>query len=143
MTPAVLDANVPASGFVRANPTAPPVQLIDAWVAGAFTLIVSEPLLDETERTLAKPYFAARLTAARRAAIIALLRTEALVTPLTVEVAGVATHAEDDLVLAAAVSAGAEYLVTGDSRLLRLGTYEGVTLVSPRQFLELLTAEER
>lgn len=142
MIPAVLDANVLASGFVRANSAAPPVQLIDAWSRGAFTLIVSELLLDETERTLEKPYFAQRLTRAQRAKVITLLRREAVVTPLTIDITGVATHPEDDLVLAAAISAGAAYLVTGDRQLQALGSYSDVRIVSPRQFLQILSDEE-
>ena len=53
-----------------------------------------------------------------------------------------ATHPQDDLVLAAAVSAGADYLVTGDRKLLSLGRYLGVTIVSPRTFLTLLEQGE-
>jgi putative PIN family toxin of toxin-antitoxin system len=140
VTSATFDANVLASGFVR--PQAPPGQLLQVWSLGVFTLIVSEPLIDETRRTLDKPYFAQRLTPAQRANTIKLLRREAVITALTVEVRGVATHPEDDLVLAAAVSAGADYLVTGDRKLQRLGSYERVRIVSPRQFLELLGAEE-
>ena len=56
---------------------------------------------------------------------------------ITVEVSGVATHPEDDLVLAAAVSAGADYLVTGDKQLLKLGRYQGATILSPRDFAEV------
>jgi predicted nucleic acid-binding protein len=59
-------------------------------------------------------------------------------TPLTVTVEGVATHPEDDLVLATAVSGGAQFLVTGDHRLLALREYEGVVIVSVREFLALL-----
>jgi hypothetical protein len=40
-------------------------------------------------------------------------------------------------VLAAAVWA-ADYLVTGDRQLLRIGSYRGVAIVSPRDFLTLL-----
>jgi len=140
--PAVFDANVIVSGFVRASPTAPPVRLIDAWSAGVFTLIVSDPLIEETRRTLEKPYFAQRLTVTRRAKIIDTLRAEAVVTALTVEVKGVATHPEDDLVLSAGVSAGAAYLVTGDTKLQQLDAYQGVRIVTSRQFLDLLLADE-
>ena len=77
-------------------------------------MIVSDPLIGETERTLEKLYFADRLTRRQRENNTALLRSEATVTPLTVTVTGVATHPEDDLGLAAAVSVGADYLVTGD-----------------------------
>ena len=47
---------------------------------------------------------------------------------------------DDDLVLATALSGGAEPIVTGDRDLLVLHRYEGVHLVSPRQFLEWLDA---
>ena len=51
---------------------------------------------------------------------------------------GVATHPEDDLVLATAVSAQADYLVTRDRQLLKLGSYQGVAIVSPTEFLDEL-----
>jgi predicted nucleic acid-binding protein len=41
-------------------------------------------------------------------------------------------------VLAAAVSADADDLVTGDKRFLAVGSYAGVTILSPRAFLDLL-----
>ncbi len=53
-----------------------------------------------------------------------------------------ATHPEDDLVLATAVSAAADYLVTGDKQLQRLGGYHGVAIVSPRDFLALLQQQD-
>jgi predicted nucleic acid-binding protein len=71
-----------------------------------------------------------------------LLRTETDVTPITVQVTGVASHPEDDLVLAAAVSAGADYLVTGDKQLLSLGRYQELGICSPPTFLELLLLED-
>ena len=45
---------------------------------------------------------------------------------------------DDDLVLATAVAAGADAIVTGDEDLLTLRRYEGIAILSPRQFLELL-----
>jgi len=135
---AVVDANVLASGFVARAPASLPAQVLDAWRATAYTLVVSQHILDELARTFGKPYFARRLTPAQVAADLALLRRQALVTPITAHVSGVATHPEDDLVLATAVSAHADYLVTGDKKLQDLGSYQGVTIVSPREFLALL-----
>ena len=46
---------------------------------------------------------------------------------------------EDDLeILAAAISGGADVLVTGDIEMQSIGTVEGVRIMSPRQFWELL-----
>ncbi len=138
MITAVLDTNVLASGFVRSNPAAAPVQLIDAWRDRRFVLIISEHILTELARTFETPYFRQRLTPEQLAADLALLRTEGRVTPIIAEVRGVATHTEDDLVLAAAVSGQAQYIVTGDTKLQELRAYQGVAILSPRAFLHVL-----
>ena len=54
-------------------------------------------------------------------------------------VSGVASHPEDDLVLATAISGAAEYLVTGDRQLLALGTFRDIRIVTARQFLDAFT----
>ncbi|HRJ47231.1 MAG TPA: putative toxin-antitoxin system toxin component, PIN family [Opitutaceae bacterium] len=45
---------------------------------------------------------------------------------------------DDDQVLAAAMAAEAEIIVTGDQDLLVLKQHAGIRILSPRQFLELL-----
>jgi predicted nucleic acid-binding protein len=43
---------------------------------------------------------------------------------------------DDDLIVATAVVAMADRLVTGDNDLLILGEHHGVRIVTPRQFLD-------
>jgi len=105
---------------------------------GRFTLITSEPILVELARTLKKLYFRSQLSAERIDAAFAALRLYARLVPLTVPVAGVAAHAQGDLIIATAVSAGAGFLVTGDRALQALGAYQGVAIVLPRAFLDTL-----
>ncbi|TSC87572.1 MAG: pilt protein domain protein [Microgenomates group bacterium Gr01-1014_7] len=138
MISAVLDTNILASGTVTA--LTPPGQILDRWCDGQFELIVSEHIIEELESTLKKPYFQKHLSTKAKIAYMELLQTETTVTPITVNVKGVATHPEDDLVLATAISAKADYLVTGDGPLIRkVGKkYKGVTLISPTDFLEIL-----
>lgn len=113
-------------------------ELADAWLLERrLTVLASEPVLEEVERALAKPFFARRIAPADRTAYIALLRSEVLVVRPRTKVRGVATHPEDDLVLGAAVDGGARYLVTGDQGLRDLGAFREVEIVSPREFLEL------
>jgi uncharacterized protein len=51
----------------------------------------------------------------------------------------VAGDPDDDPVIATAVAARADYLVTGDRRhLLPLGAYAGTRIVTPRQFFDIL-----
>lgn len=134
-----LDTNVLVSGFVgRYSNTSTPGALIRAWRRGLFQLAVSEVLLEEFQYTLEQPYFRQRMTDTEITDAQALLRAEALVVERTVTVEGVATHPEDDRILATAVSAQSAYLVTGDRGLHGVGHYRGVQLLSPREFLDLL-----
>ncbi len=100
-------------------------------------------LIAEVDRTLNKAFFASRISGRRRDQTARSLNQDATLVSITEEVTGVATHPEDDLVLAAAVSTRADYLVTGDTQHRRLGRYlgvtiVGVTIVSPREFLNVL-----
>lgn len=141
MIRAVLDVNVLASGVLGfIQPSTPPGLLLRAWRAGSFRLIISEHILTNLQRALAKPYFRRRLTAAETNAFLALLRQEATLVPITAPVYGVAPDTEDDLVLATAVSGQADYLVTGDAAFRDLQTYREIRMVSPRAFLEILTS---
>jgi putative PIN family toxin of toxin-antitoxin system len=46
--------------------------------------------------------------------------------------------ADDDEVLAVAIAAEAEMILTGDKDLLVLKRFQGIRILSPRQFVELL-----
>ena len=135
----VLDANVLVPGFVSSGSASS--RLIDLWRIGEIELIVSQHLLGEVERAYSDPYYARRVDAEHVLRILALLRDEAIATPLTVPVSGVATQSKDDLVLATAISGGAEYLATRDRQLLRLQRYQGVAIVHPVDLLRLLDLE--
>jgi len=105
-------------------------------------MALSEHILGDIEHTFDRPYFHARLSATEKAAILRLLRVHAgLVTP-DPSVRGVCRDPDDDPVIGTAVAATADYLVTGDGDLLALGEYQGVRIVSARQFLAVLDAAE-
>jgi predicted nucleic acid-binding protein len=44
----------------------------------------------------------------------------------------------DDQVIACAVAAGADYLVTGDDDMLVLAEHQGIRIITPREFLDIL-----
>jgi predicted nucleic acid-binding protein len=48
---------------------------------------------------------------------------------------------DDDHVLAAAVVGEADCIVTGDKDLLVLDPYEGIRIVTPREFLDVLEGQ--
>jgi putative PIN family toxin of toxin-antitoxin system len=142
MTKVVIDTNVLASGLAGFhNPSSIVATLLRLWRLGGFDLVTSEAILTELAHTLQSPYFKRRLTPEQITGAMSLLREESTITTITTQVQGVATHPEDDLILATAVSAKADYLVTGDSKLQQLGTYQAVIILSPRSILEILKHE--
>lgn len=120
----VLDANVIAAGFVIR--TGLPARVLNHWLEGRMKLVISEHLVEEVEIAWKKPYWRARFTQDEVAHAVALLSEELI--PITVDVSGIASHAEDDLVIATAVSGKADYLITGNKELRAVWEYEGVKI---------------
>jgi len=52
--------------------------------------------------------------------------------------APVCRDADDDIVLATALAAQADFIVTGDDDLLTLKEHQGIRIVSPREFWKIL-----
>ncbi len=131
-----------AAGLVgETRPESTPGELMRRWRARHFALVVSEPILTELRRTLANPYFSSRFPPDAIVEIVARVAAEAQVQLITVQLAGVATHPEDDAILATALSGQIAYLVTGDRQVQQHGVYGDTRLLSPRQFLDLLEHE--
>lgn len=141
MISAVLDANTIASGILGfRNPESIPGVLLKLWRKSIFTLITSKHIRDEVKDLLHKPYFTKHLTSQEISRIQALLQFQAKQILITEVTHNVTTSPEDDLVVATAVSAKADYLVTGDEPFLKKvgSVYRGVKLVTPKEFLKIL-----
>lgn len=131
----VIDTNVLVSGIVF---TGAPAQLLDWARADRFELCTSSILLDELQEVLGRPKFAQRLRQADLTAegiIDSLRRMATLVLPAEVPRV-VPADPDDDQVLAAAATAQADLIVSGDHHLLNLGSYQGIAIVPARQALE-------
>jgi putative PIN family toxin of toxin-antitoxin system len=139
---AVPDTNTIVSGMLA--PLGIPHRLLEAAWAGQFRFLTSPVILTEVFTTLNRSRITRkyRLSPADLQRLRDLLELETVSIPISTEVRGVATHSEDDLILATALSAKADYLVTGDSQLQKLCAYQGVTIVSPREFLDVLSHEQ-
>jgi putative PIN family toxin of toxin-antitoxin system len=137
---ATLDTNFLASGLI-AVVGGTIASIVELWRAGRFDVRLSQHIHDELTRTLSQPYFTDRVPADAITRYLSFVAQHATLYPITVTITGVATHPEDDLVLATALSAGADYLVTGDRRFrARVPRYQGVIVISPADFLIILGA---
>ena len=142
MIAAVLDTNTIVSGTLA--PRGIPHRILEAARTGQFTLITSAVIIAEVFTTLDRDRIKRKyhIRGADTERLRDLLEHETSVTPLVAEVHDVATHPEDDLILATAVSGKADYLVTGDEQLQKVRVYQRVRIVSPREFMDILNQEQ-
>lgn len=138
---AVVDTNLFVSGLILKQ--GQPYQLVEALRQGAFVLVLSESLLEEYRRVLARQRFTQRygLSPQEVTDFLTLLATAQRATPkrhLPVRVRDL----KDEKVLATALGGQADYLVTGDEDLLTLDGHPklpNLRILTVRRFLELLT----
>ena len=137
-TKVVLDTNVFVSGLLSSQ--GPPRQIVDAWLDEHFTLVTSPYLVGELIHVLDYPRIAERiyLKEAEVDTILAALLSQAEMVPGEIELPGVTRDPKDDAVVACAVEGEADYIISGDQDLLVLGEYEGIEVVTPRRFIDIL-----
>ena len=136
----VLDTNVVVAGFLW---NGPPRRLIELAIDGQVELYSSPVLLDELAHTLGYSKFTSRLESFGTSVATLVAQYTALVTlvaPASVPRV-VANDADDDHVIAAAVAARAELIVTGDRKhLLPIGSHQGIAIVTAREVVDRLEA---
>ena len=67
----------------------------------------------------------------------------AILTPGKLLLTIIADDPSDNRYVECAVEGDANYLVSGDDHLLKLGAYEDVLIVTPRDFVDVMTAESQ
>jgi putative PIN family toxin of toxin-antitoxin system len=136
----VLDTNVVASAVLWGGV---PRQLLQAGREKRVSLFTSIWLLAELTDILVRPKFENKLAAAGlsieqivdRYAEMAAVVQPAAIAPTVLD------DPDDDQVLACAMAARADLIVSGDRRhLLPLGSFEGIPIVSPAEALRLISA---
>lgn len=141
MTRAVLDANVFVSAIL--SPKGIPAKIVTAWRAEQFHLVLSEAILGEIERVLRYPRIERRhgWSEERLRGFMEDLAHLSIVTPGALKLRVIVEDPLDDRYLECAIEGEAEYIVSGDQHILTLREYQGIGMLTPRAFLEVLRIE--
>ena len=134
----VLDTNVVASGLLW---NGIPSDSLDAAQIGEIELFTTTHLLAELAGILTRAKFAKALAAtglSREALVLGYAELAAIVQPAPIPLT-IAADPSDDQVLACALAADAELIVSGDKHLLGLGgKYQGIPVVTPAQAVRMI-----
>ena len=125
---AVFDTNVLVAAFVTEGLCA---RLLGRARRRQMDLVISSFILNEFENVLFKKFSASKeqiRTATRLISEAAQIVSHASV------VSGICRDPDDDQILSCALSAEADYLVTGDSDLLELKEFHGIRILTPAAF---------
>lgn len=126
----VFDSNVYVSAL--AIPGGVAEQALDLAMEGAFQLALSRPILEEVLGVFSRKF--ARAPEELSRAALFLSSVAEIVTP--VRRVSLLADEPDNRVLECASAAGAGVIVTGDREMLSLGTWEGIEILSLRQFVD-------
>lgn len=127
----VLDTNVFVSGVFFSGP---PYRILCAWRDGLVQVVVSPEIVAEYVRVgeeLNEHFPSVDLSP-----VLALLATAGVIVEPAALSEQVCADPDDDKFLACALSAGCQFVVSGDKHLLDVSGYQGVTVVRPRTFVE-------
>jgi uncharacterized protein len=139
VNPVVMDTGVLVAGtFWRHEPH----RCVQAWVRGLLTLVVSEAIFSEYERVLREVKAEQGFTTDLEPWLDAIRKTAFWVAPAAL-IEPVCRDPKDDLMIEAALAAGARTIIARDADLTVLEKPFGIRILTPRAWLATLSRVDR
>lgn len=134
----VIDTNVLISGSLW---NGPPARLLEAAEQRKVELVLSPALLAEFAEVISRPKFAGRVAAKTITPddlVGKLAKEVTIVSPILLPLPPELRDSNDLHVLACAVTAHADAIISGDEDLLTLQSFKGIPIINASQALRLL-----
>jgi putative PIN family toxin of toxin-antitoxin system len=137
MLKAVLDTNVLISALLSSDGI--PNQLLRQ-AKLTYQLFISREILEEVRDVLLKPKIQRKmsLTEDKILAFLSTIQRVAIVVENPPLLPIIEDDPDDDVILACSLEAKVDYLVSGDIHLKRIGSYKGISVVSPSEFFAII-----
>jgi putative PIN family toxin of toxin-antitoxin system len=135
MTRVVADTNIYISALMFGGL---PGSFLDLAFLRSFQLVTSPPILAELDEKLRIKF---GLSPADADLVRKKLEGLALVVVPTAVLKVISEDPDDDRILECAITGKADYIVSGDKHLLRLGSYRGISIVTAREFMDAAEAD--
>jgi putative PIN family toxin of toxin-antitoxin system len=127
----VLDTNIFVSSFLGGTPR----KIIDLWKEGRVILCLSRDILEEYVEVLQRIGLRGSKELEELLALFS-KGVHMLFTTRTPIIKVVKSDPDDDKFIECAVALKAEAIITGDKALRAIGTYKGIKILTPSQFLK-------
>jgi putative PIN family toxin of toxin-antitoxin system len=139
----LIDTNIFISYLLKSDQDKTITRIIEAAFENKYTLLLPHEVIAELNKKLTeKKYLASHITSEDAQEFTALLKTAAEAIPaITGEIPRVSRDKKDDYLLAYTVVGGTDYLVSGDEDLQKIKNVEKIIIVSPAEFLQILTGK--
>ena len=137
----VLDSVVAVSAFLTKGLTADLVSQCQENV----NLYTAEEILQEIRYVLLeKPHIRNRYTYSSNTVetFINYLRDISMVVTQLPKIRVIERDPKDDMIIACAVAASANYIISRDRDLLDLGNYQQIQIITPKEFMQILRSNE-
>lgn len=137
MLKVVLDTNVFVSSLLVK--VGLPAQILNAWRERKLILAVSSSIIAEIHAILSYTHIRRKYEVSKEEIdeLITLLEQDSLLVHSNTKIIDtIAKDPSDDKVLVCATEAKVDFIVSGDRHLLDLGIYQGIPILTARQFIE-------
>lgn len=132
----VLDTNVFISGLIL--PKSIPSKILDLWRENKFILVASPKILQELNKALHYPKIL-KFYKIKEKTIKDLIESIAKTSIVVFDekiVEVIKEDPDDNKFLSCAISAKADFIVSGDKHLLKIKEFQGIPILKPRDFLK-------
>jgi len=127
----ILDTNVFISGIFFSGP---PSQILKAWANKSLQIVLSKQILDEYQRVSEE--LSSKFQEIDILPIIELVTIHGQFIDTQGFEITVCEDPDDDKFLECAIAGKCKIIISGDKHLLKLSGYEGVAVMSPRNFVD-------
>jgi uncharacterized protein len=140
----VLDTNVLVSALL--TPDGPPAEILESVLEGRLRIIISPAIIREIGLVFQYPKLKKimqkhHLSAEEVEEVIFKILKVAIITPGEKIIQGVSRDRTDDLILSCAAEGQADFVISGDKDLTELGSFEGIRIMDPANFLQLIETQ--
>jgi uncharacterized protein len=128
----VFDTNVYLSGILFNGVARKAIEYL---IEGKANIYISKNILEEIEKVLLSPKF--RIGIEKTQFILKEIESITYTVEPKNEIRNICRDSKDHIILECAIESMSEYIVTGDKDLLVLKEYEGIKIITIKEYLEI------